>query len=349
MVDVRINGHGPYRLMVDSGAACLVLATDVAVEAGIKREPRSTGTVKGSVQEVGATLGMVEKLESGGLTLENIGAAIVGDADIAIARDAFGKFDGALGLAALRDVVLEMDFKAGKVSVAKPGTEAFPADSGLPYVQDGLRAIAVDIEVGKMTGPVLVDTGADEVLNLPNLEQFPLLYPKVREEGFGVFGVGSAAGWTFYSQLDGKARVGPATLENPPLTEGDARIGARAFDGCTLAIDQHARRLYILGDRRVLEWREEILDPRERSGLRFHLEDGGIRIAEVEDGTAGSLAGLHSGDLIVGIDGAKAPKGISQAHKLLLPGTHALQVERDGNALAFNLTWKHESWKDDVP
>jgi predicted aspartyl protease len=35
MVDVRINGHGPYHFVVDTGADRTVLASEVAVELGL--------------------------------------------------------------------------------------------------------------------------------------------------------------------------------------------------------------------------------------------------------------------------------------------------------------------------
>src|SRR4051812_30182340 len=43
-VDVRINGQGPFRLLVDTGASCLVLAPRAAAAAGLKPLPGVTVT-----------------------------------------------------------------------------------------------------------------------------------------------------------------------------------------------------------------------------------------------------------------------------------------------------------------
>lgn len=329
-VDVMINGAGPFHLMVDTGADCLVLTQRVADFASLKTPPGQKGLAEGVTEMVPVKLARVGNLESGGLKLEGLWAVVVSDADLANAAAIFGvPVDGALGRQALNDVVLEMDFPRRQVSAVKPGAETYPADRGATWQREG-SVLTVDVEGKAMA--VELDTGSNGGFMLPQIEALPLLYPKSK---LGVAGAGvgkTTSPREETSQLAGVVRLGPVAWTNPPLVQGSARIGVAALDTWKLVIDQHAQRVYFLGGNLERKWEKKPLPPlRFRPGFFARIEGTGFRLLEVDAGAAADLAGLRIGDLVLTVNGAPATKvDYTQAGETQNGSRLKMQVWREG-------------------
>ena len=113
-IEARINGRGPFRLMVDTGTAGLVLSAEAAKLGGLepRPEPNTETLVINGV--IATQVARVERFESGGLLLKGFSAGVVTPSDYAIIRQELGAdIDGFLGIAPLADVLLEMDFPQG--------------------------------------------------------------------------------------------------------------------------------------------------------------------------------------------------------------------------------------------
>lgn len=98
LAEVRLNGAGPFRLMVDTGATGLCIPEALARQLGLPEVPRSETTGEGHGVTVKVRTVRVARLECGGLTLEKIEALQMRDADMANLRQAMPEADGVLDL-----------------------------------------------------------------------------------------------------------------------------------------------------------------------------------------------------------------------------------------------------------
>lgn len=307
LIDARINGAGPFRLGVDTGTTWLVLSSAVMREAALKPLTFSGHEMIGVLGSMKATAARVERLEAGGLKLEGVVASIGSESDFANFRRAGLRLDGFLGMAALKDAVLEMDFARGQVSVAKPGTQPYSPAAAVEYRlnQGGIPEVTVDVNGKPVT--VVIDTGWNGIMSLPDLDGLPLVFPKIRLDGVGRIGIGSARGGRAeQGQLKGEVRLGSVIWRNPPLIKG-RKLGAGAFADFNLAIDQHAQRIYFLGADLTSAWAEA--KPPEfqfKPGFFGQIDGTGIRLSEVDAGGAFDRAGLRVGDVVLTVGGVPA-------------------------------------------
>jgi predicted aspartyl protease len=310
-VDVRINGKGPFTLLVDTGCSTTFLTQSVADAAGVKPLPNSVIIVVNAAgNKSEQKLGWIDKLECGGLTLEQFGVGIGADAELAAFGAIAGRtFQGAIGMAMLKDVVVELDFPGKQVNVIKPGTNLYPSDRAVPY-EETIPVVAMN--VGGKEFKVALDSGYNGELEIPTFDGVPLTGPKSKGIGMGaVFGQGNGKRHAT-GQLAGEARLGPIVWANPPMSEVEQAnerglVGVGLFDQWKLAIDQHAHQLYFLGDKARRGWDEKKpRDQRFSAGFFAELENDALRLIEVDTGSAADLAGLRAGDLVLSVDG-KSP------------------------------------------
>lgn len=303
-IDVRIDGAGPFRLLVDTGSDGLFLNGDAAKAAGLK----SKGDIMlyGSTASTRARMACVDRLESGGLTLNGMDAVF---ADSGGLLPFMSGIDGIAGMPVFRDVALIMDFQNHRVSAVRLGEQSYPPKAAVPYSGICPR---VTIDVCGKAVPALLDTGSAFGLILPDLDSYPLVQPPVKDEGLGGFGLGSvAADRELNSQLAGVARLGPVTWTNPPLRQQlhgrPGNVGIGVLSMWKLAFDQHAHLIYFLGPGLDRGWpKAGVLEPRFRAGFLANLQGTGLRLVEVDTGGAFDLAGLRVGDVILTVDGTAA-------------------------------------------
>jgi len=253
-IDARLNGAGPFRLLVDTGSRGLILPLDIATAAGL--ELRSGRTLLTPVGHVKFQTADVTRLESGGLKLEHVPTAVVDTGDCRAGakqlcsirwRDRNRNVEGARP----RD-----GFLPQTIRVARPGTwRTFDLQS----VSYDRVCPVVTIDVAGKSLPVLLDTGSGFALIAPNLEAYPLIAPPIKDEGRGGVAIGSKEGFRGESaQLAGDLRFGPLTWHNPPLrrqTSGKiGNLGTRSLATCRLIVDQKARRIFFPGAAFETDW-----------------------------------------------------------------------------------------------
>lgn len=120
MVDVMVNGQGPFHFMVETSGAALELNSVTRDRLGLR--PRTAGT--------NLTVVDVDSIRIGGALLEGMTAVSV-DGLLG------GDVDGILGLSALADLLVTIDAAAGTMTLARG---ALPAANG----RDLLPLVAVD-------------------------------------------------------------------------------------------------------------------------------------------------------------------------------------------------------------
>jgi predicted aspartyl protease len=149
---VLINGSGPYRFVLDTGASHFAVTRRVVDELALPvqaNEVRLRGTTGSArVQAV-----RVATLEIGELVTEN--------ATLPIVADAFGGADGVFGGEALQDKRIRIQFRKDRISILRSHRErAPPGFAVVPFSYSGRRGMRVNVMVGPVKATALIDTGA---------------------------------------------------------------------------------------------------------------------------------------------------------------------------------------------
>jgi len=302
MVDATINGKGPYRLLVDTGAPGMIINKSLAEKLELPGSRRFGGAGVGI--HVGGPGG--EGLPA---SMHQIDSLKVGEAEfrgletLAIDTELGSEFDGVLGIGVLRECLLTFDYPAGKLRLTK---EELPASNGrdvLDYEQRmGLSAPRIAVEVNGKPIHLVLDTGAtgwfmfrDDLTELLSYEYGPVKGPQAATVDREID--------TQVARLEGKLKLGHYVFDRPCAVVGEeaipSLIGNRALENFVFSLDQKNKRLRLARDST-----EPIPpSPFRILGLGLRKADNGHRIWHVLAGSPAEKAGLKTGDLVVGLAG----------------------------------------------
>jgi predicted aspartyl protease len=236
-VDVLLDGRGPFRVLVDTGASpALAVSPQLAGRLGL---PRDAGVVRlraANGQWVKAARTHVGSLRLGPAEFRDVPAVIL---DVGA-----GDFDAVIGMALFDRAVVTFDFPGRRLSVrggtldrSDPDTFAVPFVYRIPMLpvspplRDGSRAVDVLLDTGSNAGLVLPDAIRDDLATDPTF-------------------TGRAVAETLGGRRDielvrlrGKLGLGPYGVTNPVvgLAPGRGAIGTPALRDFEVSIDQRSR------------------------------------------------------------------------------------------------------------
>jgi predicted aspartyl protease len=153
---VMINGKGPYRLVLDTGANSSAVIQSVVANLGVpfnEKKVRLHG-VTGSavVQTIQA-----ESMEIGDLFLDG--------ARLPVVADVFGGAEGILGTKGLQDKRIFIDFGNDLIQITKSRNQAPPIGFiRLPITVTRGQLLMFDIRIGNIKTKAILDTGAQQTL-----------------------------------------------------------------------------------------------------------------------------------------------------------------------------------------
>jgi len=155
-VAVRIDGNGPYRFVVDTGADRTVLATDVAADLGLLHGERVM--MEGVVRAVATDTVTLDELSFGSVTCKRLVVPVLPRTML--------EADGYLGLDTLDRHRVTLDFKHHTLQVTEPRSRfsAFWVRQNEARVRASGTAghlRAVDCTVDGVTATAFIDTGAE--------------------------------------------------------------------------------------------------------------------------------------------------------------------------------------------
>jgi predicted aspartyl protease len=153
---VLINGQGPFRLVLDTGASKSALLPRVARALNVPMAP-TTMRVHGVTGSIDVSTITIQQLEVGDL--------LMGTTTLPIVPDVFGGADGVLGNEALGDKRIYIDFRRDRIQIMRsrserPGTGM----SKIPLKLTRGKLLAFKTRIGSVPTTAVIDTGAQRTI-----------------------------------------------------------------------------------------------------------------------------------------------------------------------------------------
>lgn len=280
IVDVIVDGKGPFPLLLDTGAGTTVLSPRIAEATGISSR---MGTV--AIDDFLATGSIPCKIRKVDHLSRALGTPIEGIL-------AYGVFEGML---------LTYDYPAGQIRLQEGEFEAAELESpGYVHTSKGTRPF-VRGATDARDFTILVDTGSSGAVALRKVERFDLKTPLQQTNGhMRINGLFIDKG----ARLKGNLTIGPINLERPILKQAVkvSLLGQQVLRHFVLTFDQVNHRLRI--QRPVGELSEAIEMPSIYGlGVVLAPEGGTKVIRRIFEGSAAEAAGLQVDDHILAVDG----------------------------------------------
>lgn len=312
--DVVVNGEGPFRFLLDTGAQGAGRVDSAVVDALQLPVVGSTIGVGIGGQRREMTRHPLDSLAIGGLSFREL---------VVSSRDyneqlppALRPLHGVLGYDLFGEYLLTIDYPARTITVEKGELRSPDGQSVLPLSGDD-GAPWIEISLGDQTVRALIDTGAMCEVVVPGA---------VAEELVLIRDSGESPRRT--AKLDGTLRIGAVEIMHPQVVIGGSIphviLGVRALSSLTLTFDQKNSRVLVE-------------QPAERQRYGIHVSKHATEPWVFEGVVAGSLAegaGLRSTDRLMAINGhALARMGREELDRLLDSTPVTLEVEREGQRL----------------
>lgn len=152
VIPVTINGQGPFRLMVDTGANRTIISTELAQRLGIPYLDAPQVAMNGVTGRALVPTVAIEEIRAGDVVFENLSVPV-------LAPELIGDFDGILGLAGLKYQRLIVDFRRDRVTISRSRS---PRPDGprikVERVIGGL--LSAPARIGGVEVLLIFDTGA---------------------------------------------------------------------------------------------------------------------------------------------------------------------------------------------
>jgi predicted aspartyl protease len=149
---VMINGQGPFRLVLDTGATHSAVIADVAARLGLPLDVEPPIKLRGVT---GTAIVPVVKADS-----LVVGDLVLGGSRLPIVIDALGGAEGVLGTEGLADMRIRIDFRGDEITIARSHNQPAPAGFiTLPVRFSANRLPLIDATIGGVRSTAIIDTG----------------------------------------------------------------------------------------------------------------------------------------------------------------------------------------------
>jgi predicted aspartyl protease len=154
---VAVNGKGPYRLVLATGASHSALTPRLAEALGIQADPADTIMLRGATGSVAVPMVPIATLEIGDLLME--------PGKLAIIPDALAGADGVLGMEELANKRIHIDFRHDRITIVRSRNQRAAggfATIPVKFLHD--RLLVVDASMGGVPVKAIIDTGGETTL-----------------------------------------------------------------------------------------------------------------------------------------------------------------------------------------
>ncbi len=213
---VFINGRGPFRLVLDTGASHSGVTAQVAAALGIPLDRSPPMMLQGVTGRVQVPAIKVDNLSVGDLLLAPTRLPIV--------TDALGGAEGVLGGEGLDDKRIYIDFRHDQITITRSRNErAGPSFMTIPLKRTAAGLLEIDATVAGVPVKAIIDTGGQS--SIGNIAMRDALYRRTLNQGR----VEHVEGVTTDVQIGESyaippIKMGPLEMRGVRVTYGDMHI-----------------------------------------------------------------------------------------------------------------------------
>ncbi len=298
-VDVLVEGRGPYRFLVDTGATATAISTRVASRLPPRRHG-GTVSVRGAHGTVTDShlLLNIDKLEIDGCAFVDLGAVVI---DLDPVSDMMGRrLDGILGYPLFRDCVLTIDYPGRRIELS--ATPLVPSADGplLPLFGDNTPQI--DLRFGEREHRFMIDSGSGGAFDLTG-DGKDLRFsqgPKAASMSGSVSGLIALKP---IGRLADDAHLGSIRIPEPIATfENDSqRFGTQVLRHFAVSFDQRQQCIrFTRSDERPIRF-----DAVRGTGAFFTPNADRWEVSVVLPGSPAENVGIRPGDQVIAINGQR--------------------------------------------
>ncbi|HWN47353.1 MAG TPA: aspartyl protease family protein, partial [Steroidobacteraceae bacterium] len=159
MTHVKVNGKGPFRFVIDTGASRSTLAPHLARELNLQHSVGRNVMLNGVTGAAEVPTVAVDSIEIGALRFEKQDLPV-------IFTSIMGNADGILGVAGFQDQRIDVDFKRDRVSVLESNGKRPHYSMVTARATRNINGLMiVDVRVGRrIRAKAVIDTGAERSL-----------------------------------------------------------------------------------------------------------------------------------------------------------------------------------------
>jgi PDZ domain-containing protein/aspartyl protease len=120
VLQIKINGKGPYRVIFDTGAPVSLINTKTAKESGLltKKTPRPAFNLFGPIVQTN-----IQKLEIGDLKSESIPVIVMDHPTVQVISEVLGPVEGIIGFPFFARYKMTLDYQAKELTFVPSGFE----------------------------------------------------------------------------------------------------------------------------------------------------------------------------------------------------------------------------------
>ena len=219
LAPVTVNGRGPWRFLVDTGANRSALSPGLVATLGLEATPGAEVRLSGVTGSAIVPTVRVARLEAGAVRLENRDLPIV-------AVPMLAQAEGILGVDGFAGKRLEIDFVRDSVAIVRSQrSRPLPGHLVVPARQRFGGLLIVDARIGTIPVRAVVDTGAARSLGNRALQRRLRLRPRagMPADETLVYGATDAMQSADFAEAP-PITFGPAELSRVDVTFGDLHV-----------------------------------------------------------------------------------------------------------------------------
>lgn len=301
-LDVLVEGKGPYRFLLDTGATATAISSRVAS----RLPPRQNG---GTVSVRGAhgtvtdshSLLNIETIDIDGCVFRDLGVVVI---DLDPVSDMMGRrLDGILGYPLFRDCVLTIDYPERRVELSTAPIE--PSDDGSTLPLFGETTPQIDVSFGAQEHRFMIDSGSGGAFDLIGNGQ-DLRFSQGPKSASMSGSVSGQIALKPIGRLADDAILGAIRLPTPIATlENDSqRFGTQVLRHFAVSFDQRNGRIrFTRSDDRPIKF-----DAVRGTGAFFTPNADRWEVSVVLPGSPAEKVGLRPGDQVIAINGQRVSK-----------------------------------------
>jgi hypothetical protein len=227
LVEVRLNGMGPYRLLVDLGSNIFLLRRAVAERVGARTLLHRDAKDRDIIE--------CDSLRVGGALFRSVVGGQYETLDV----------DGVIGYHMLTNLVITLDYPNRQFSLSRDSIgPASTQDRQVPYVELG-RLPAVPVHIKGRTWSFLLDTGASGTFDIPADSSRSLSFAQPPVSGKVAWNNQTGSSQTLIGRLAGSVVIGSIVVPNPEVVLDPAlgmpQLGSGWLQQFRVTIDTHHR------------------------------------------------------------------------------------------------------------